>query len=296
MAKGPIEVFDFLDYRDFLRGYYEHKKAGRGFSYRAFSRRAGLKSPNYLKLVIDGDRNLTPAMAERFGEACGLKGSGLRFFVDLVAFNQAKTSEERADRYRDLTGHRSFRKAQRLDLKHAEYHSEWFIPAVRELAHREDFRADATWIASQMMPQISQSDAERALEVLRELQMLREDEDGVSPTDALVTTGPQTKWVHIGEYHRVMMQRAAESIDLVPAADRDISSLTLCVDAGKLQEIKAQLAVLRQSLLALADDSSDPARVIQINFQLFPLSQERSQVRSQEVEEITEADAKEDAL
>lgn len=274
MAKAPIEVFDFLDYRDFLRGYYEHKKAGRGFSYRAFSRRAGLKSPNYLKLVIDGERNLTPAMAQRFGEACGLKGSGLRFFVDLVAFNQAKTSEERAERYRDLTGHRSFRKAQRLDLKHAEYHSEWFIPAVRELAHRADFRADTAWIATQMMPRISQSEAERALQVLSELQMLQEDEDGgVSPTDALVTTGPQTKWVHIGEYHRVMMQRAAESIDLVPAAERDISSLTLCVDAGKLQEIKAQLRVLRQSLLALADDSVDPARVIQINFQLFPLSQ-----------------------
>lgn len=274
MAKAPIEVFDFLDYRDFLRGYYEHKKAGRGFSYRAFSRRAGLKSPNYLKLVIDGERNLTPAMADRFGEACGLRGSGLRFFVDLVAFNQAKTSEERAERYRDLTGHRSFRKAQRLDLKHAEYHSEWFIPAVRELAHRADFRADAAWIAAQMMPRISQSEAEHALQVLGELQMLREDEDGsASPTDALVTTGPQTKWVHIGEYHRVMMQRAAESIDLVPAAERDISSLTLCVDAGKLQEIKAQLRVLRQSLLALADDSVDPARVIQINFQLFPLSQ-----------------------
>lgn len=291
MAKAPIEVFDFLDYRDFLRGYYEHKKTGRGFSYRAFSRRAGLKSPNYLKLVIDGERNLTPAMAERFGEACGLRGSGLRFFVDLVAFNQAKTSEERAERYRDLTGHRSFRKAQRLDLKHAEYHSEWFIPAVRELAHRADFRADAAWIAAQMMPRISQAEAEHALQVLTELQMLQEDEDGgVSPTDALVTTGPQTKWVHIGEYHRVMMQRAAESIDLVPAAERDISSLTLCVDAGKLQEIKAQLRVLRQSLLALADDSVDPARVIQINFQLFPLSQAPS-VEIADAEE----DVKEDA-
>lgn len=288
MAEAPIEVFDFLDYRDFLRAYYERKKAGRGFSYRAFSRRAGLKSPNYLKLVIDDDRNLTPAMAERFGEACGLRGSGLRFFVDLVAFNQAKTSEERADRYRELTGHRSFRKAQRLDLKHAEYHSEWFIPAVRELAHRADFCADPAWIAEQMMPRISTADAARALEVLRELQMLQEDEDGtVSPTDALVTTGPQTKWVHIGEYHRVMMQRAAESIDLVPAAERDITSLTLCVDGGKLQEIKAQLAVLRQSLLALADDSVDPARVIQINFQLFPLSQ---------APEAAEADAQEDAL
>lgn len=269
---APLEVFEFLDYREFLRAYYDLKKAGGRFSYRAFARRAGLKSPNYLKLVIDGDRNLTPAMAQRFGKACGLDGEGLRFFEHLVAFNQAKTSSERAQRYRDLSSHRSFRKAQKLDLAHAAYHSEWFIPAVRELARRNDFRADAAWIAGQMVPAISKSDAARALRILEELGMLKEVDGQIRPSDSIVSTGPQTKWVHIGEYHRVMMRRAAEAIDLVPAAERDISSLTLCVDPGRLQEIKSQLRDLRGSLLALEEDSENPTQVIQINFQLFPLS------------------------
>ena len=70
-----IDVFEYLDYRAFLRDLYlERKERGRGFSYRAFSRRAGLKSPNYLKMVIDGIRNITPAMAERFARALGLDG------------------------------------------------------------------------------------------------------------------------------------------------------------------------------------------------------------------------------
>jgi microcystin degradation protein MlrC len=54
--RSPIDVFQYLDYRVFLADFYRAKKRS-GFSYRAFSRAAGLGAPNYLKLVMDGDRN-----------------------------------------------------------------------------------------------------------------------------------------------------------------------------------------------------------------------------------------------
>lgn len=85
-AEAEIDVFAYSDYRAFLRDYYVARKAaGRGFSYRSFSRRAELKSPNYLKLVIDGDRHLSPDMAKRFAAACGLQGAAQRYFIELVA-------------------------------------------------------------------------------------------------------------------------------------------------------------------------------------------------------------------
>src|SRR6187549_2774321 len=87
--RSPIDVFRYLDYRAFLADYYKARK-GRGFSYRAFSRAAGLGAPNYLKLVIAGQRNLTQATAERFASTCGLQGDAAEYFARLVAFNQAK--------------------------------------------------------------------------------------------------------------------------------------------------------------------------------------------------------------
>jgi hypothetical protein len=99
-AEAEIDVFAYLDYRAFLRDYYRARKAaGRGFSYRSFSRRAELRSPNYLKLVIDGDRNLSADMARRFAAACGLQGEAQRYFSDLVAFCQAQAVAER-NKYR----------------------------------------------------------------------------------------------------------------------------------------------------------------------------------------------------
>jgi uncharacterized protein (TIGR02147 family) len=273
----PIDVFSYLDYRAFLRDYYNaRKEKGRGFSYRSFSRKAGLKSPNYLKLVIDGGRNLSAAMAERFGIACGLGDDELRYFVDLVGFQQADTSSERSKFYSRLTGYQRYRAAHKLDVAHAAYYSAWYMPAIRELVARHDFREDAAWIAAQMIPAIAALDAQRALETLLELGLLvRSDDGSLKQADALLSTGPETRGVHIGNYHRSMMQHAIQSIDLVGAKDRDISSLTLCVGPNGLRVFKERIQRFRRELLELSALEDEPEQVVQINFQLFPLSRGR---------------------
>ena len=102
-------------------------------------RRAALRSPNYLKLVIDGERNLTEAMAARFAKACALGDEEGEYFVDLVSFNQARTATERAEGYAKLTGFRRYRRAHKLELAQDAYHSQWYLPAIRELAARSDW-------------------------------------------------------------------------------------------------------------------------------------------------------------
>lgn len=271
---GP-DVFQYLDYRAFLRDYYVDRKThGRGFSFRAFSRRAGLRSPNYLKLVMDGARNLTPEMAARFAQACGLKGEAASYFLDLVAFNQAQGATERNAAYARLTGFRRYRSAHRLELAHAAYHSTWYVPAIRELAARSGFRDDPEWIARVLRPSITRQEAARALEILLELGLLVRAEDGsVKQGEPLVSTGPQTAGMHITNYHRTMLERASAAIELVPAPERDISSLTLCLGDDGLRRMKERIQRFRRELLELSALEDDPRDVVQVNIQLFPLTQ-----------------------
>lgn len=282
MAPADIDVFAYLDYRAYLRDYYNARKAaGRGFSYRSFSRRAGLKSPNYLKLVVDAERNLSADMAERFAAACGLKGDEQRYFVDLVAFCQAATLSERDQHYARLTGFKRYRNAHKLDVAHAAYYSAWYMPAIRELAARPDFREDAAWIAQQLWPAITPQEAQHALDTLFELGLLVRDEGGkVRQTDALLSTGPETRGLHIVAYHRAMVQRAMAAIELVPAAERDISSLTLCLGEAGLRAFKERVQRFRRELLELSALEPNPEQVVQINFQLFPLSRRRDRGES----------------
>ena len=271
---SPPDVFAYLDLCAYLRDVYAYKKAhGRGFSYRAFSRRAGLRTPNHLKRIMDGERTLTPEMAIRYAAALSLSGDAATYFCDLAAFNRASTFDERNAAYDRLTGYRSYKRAHHLDHVHAEYCAKWYIPAIRELVLHPDFRDDPAWIAAQLVPPIRSTEAARAVETLEHLGLLERKGGKLVQAERVVTTGAETRGLHIRNYHRSMMDQAVQSMDLVPASDRDISSITVCARRDTLHAIKERVQRFRQELLALAANDPDGDCVVQLNIQLFPLSQ-----------------------
>lgn len=275
-----VDVFRYRDYRLYLRDTYKCRKdAEYGFSYRSFARSAGFSAPNYLKLVTDGQRNLTPEMAQRFAAALGLRGESADYFCDLVAFNQAATAPERERWYQRLRRYRRYKEVFRLDAAHAAYHSAWYIPAVRELVACSGFREEPHWIARALQPNISAAMAERALKVLLELGLVNRDGEGrLIQSDPLLSTGDDAPLGHhIATYHRAMLERAAEALDNVPRDQREIASLTLNLNAEQARALKQRLYEFRQELLQTFTEPSDagvPDRVVQVNFQMFPLTRE----------------------
>jgi len=272
-TRAPLDVFRYVDYREFLRAYYTRKKAQKpGISLRAFSRRVGLKSPNYLKLVIDGDRNLTQALAVRFAEGTGLHGEGVEYFCTLVAFNQAKSASERELHYGRLREFRRYRETHKLDVAQEAYHAHWYVPAVRELCARADFVDDPKWIAKTLLPAITPVQAKQAVAALCELGLLVRDGDGrLRQADPLVETPDVPLGHQVVRYHREMMRLASESLERVPREDREIASLTLCISERAMRELKTELERIEQQLLQRFP-SEDAERVVQVNFQMFPLS------------------------
>ena len=109
-------VYDYTDYRAYLRDYYVAEKARRpAFSYRYFARRAGHTSPNFLKLVIEGKRNLGPASDTAFARALELDAEEAGFFAELVAYGQAKNDEAKNRHLSRIMAARNYRKAGRIE-------------------------------------------------------------------------------------------------------------------------------------------------------------------------------------
>lgn len=272
-SKDLVDVFNYLDYRAFLRDFYQSKKERQGLSYRALARLIGIKSPSYLKHVLDGDRNLSPEMAFQFAKGLGLDGDAVEYFATLVEFNQARTVEARLKAHQQLTSFKRHGELFRLEAEHAQYHATWYLPAIRELCARADFRDDPKWIANRLRPKVSEADIERGLRTLFELGLLIRKPDGkIGQGEALISTGPESEAMNVVAYHKTMMTMAMSSIDRFGRKDRDISSLTLCLDAEGLSEIKRRLQRFRRELLELSETAKVPKQVVQINLQLFPLS------------------------
>lgn len=274
----PVHIFDYLDYRAFLRDFYQDQKAqGRAFSYRAFAQRAGIRSFNFLQLVMKGQRDLSAEMACHFAKGCGLKNHQAEYFCELVAFSQAKTAEERNRAYERLGRFRQFRAAHQLEPAQAAYHGTWYMPAIRELAALPDFSDDPKWVARMLRPAISPTQAKDALDTLCELGLLVRDASGhFRQAEPLVTTGPGPLGHHAVNYLRAMLDQAARALDEVPRDLRDISALTLCVSESSFRQIKERINTFRQELLQLAELDGSKDRVIQLGFQLFPLTNHKS--------------------
>lgn len=92
----------------------------------AFSRRAGLRSTNYLKLVMEGLRNLSPEMASRFAGALKLEGNEADYFCELVQYNQARTTRERTRAYERMLRLKPTSAVRELDLRQAAIRSRAF--------------------------------------------------------------------------------------------------------------------------------------------------------------------------
>src|SRR3989338_3997524 len=175
-----LELFNYLNYRHYLRDFYREQKEKRGsrFSFRSFVRQAGLSSPNFLKLVMDGQRNLGPDGVRGFIKALKLNKEEASFFANLVGFNQSKDDGERNEWYRRLSTSRKYREIRPIEKDQFVYYSRWYYAAVRELVLLPDFKEDPEWIAKKLFPPITPREASHALELLLELGFVKRYTNG----------------------------------------------------------------------------------------------------------------------
>ena len=276
-SRAPsVNVFEFLDYRAFLRAHYAAEKARRpAFSHRFFARLAGLKSPNFLKLVMDGERNLGPETVPKFSHAIGLTGEAAAFFADLVTFTQAESVADKNRAFERISASRRFRSARRIEGDLFKYLSQWYYPAIRELAAREDFQESPKWIAAQLRPKIAVADAASALALLLSLGLLVRDEKTgkIVRGEPTITTEHQTvRSLAVINFHRQMLERASASIETIPSSERDLAALTVCVTAATAALVKERIHKFREEMTQLCDADANGVIVHQLNIQWFPLS------------------------
>ena len=273
MKKQKPNIFEYDNYRTFLKNLYEAlKESQASFSFRYFSKKAGFRSPNFLKLVMEGKRNVSPSSIEKFSQALDLNKEETIFFRNLVLLNQASTVEERKFYAEQLIRSRFYRKINPLKQAQYDYYSNWYFIPIRELVGTPGFREDPDWVAHQLIPPITAPEAKKALEELEQLELIRRENGKLIQTNTFVSTGDEVASASVAQFHKEMMQKGAESIDRFPAPEREISSITVGVSDKAAQQMKDLIQRFRRELLTVASQSDKTQGVYQVNFQLFPLS------------------------
>ncbi|MBI2981341.1 MAG: TIGR02147 family protein [Deltaproteobacteria bacterium] len=269
------DLFNYLNYRHFLKDYYHEQKKKKGslFSFRSFARQAGLSSPNFLQLVMEGKRNLGPEGVRSFMKALHLNKEATSFFEALVHFNQATKDSERNQWYEKLARSRRYKEIRQIEKDYFVYYSRWYYAAVRELVLLPEFKEDPEWIARRLSPPVTVREAKVALELLLEIGFLKRDPSGrLAQADRNISTAREVASLAVANFHREMIQKGMESIERTPADRRDISSLTVALSREKFEEAKRRIQEFRRELNVLLSEDNRVDSVYQINFQSYNLT------------------------
>ena len=127
-----INLFEYLNYRDFLRDAYEERHASDWrFSHRYIADKAGFDSSMFNK-ILQGKRNLTERMVSVFADIFCNDAREKSYFANMVAFNQAKTHSESRRFLEKLVAPKEC-KVEDLAKDQFEYFDHWYHAVIREL-------------------------------------------------------------------------------------------------------------------------------------------------------------------
>lgn len=280
----PPVLSDYMSYRQFLADFYLFKrKASKGslraYTYAVFSAAANIKSPNYLKMIIEGKRNLSDDMIGKFGKALGFMKDQTEEFRLLVQFTQAMDPAERNMYLKKLSEHRVAGKLKsgEIDRKTWEKVPNWVAWIVYAMIDQEGVSFDTATLKNLLRGKASEDEIDNALSTLISSGDLRRDEvTGELKKARNLTDSPEEIPVAlVRKLQSQLMYLGLESLYQDQPTDREFGTLTLSLTKTEFEEIKFKLRQMRKALhkdnsIARMKDKGE--RVYQLNIQLFPVT------------------------
>jgi uncharacterized protein (TIGR02147 family) len=266
-------LFEYLEYRDFLKDHYDFNKARFAFfSYRYIAAKTGLDASFYVK-VLQKQLHISDKAVEPLCQFLKLNRSETEYFKILFQFNKAKQQDKSKQYFEKLIELREPR-VHTLEAAKYEFYNKWYYIAIRELLNYYRFSGDCKELAAKLNPPISATDARKAIELLVDLSLIKKGDDGrFVLTEQFVTTGESWNSIAIENFQKEVIRLAAESIGRIAKKNRETSTVTVSVSRKCFNAMKERLREVRKELLEMTRLDENPEGVFQINFQIFPLTQ-----------------------
>lgn len=274
-----INIFDYTDFKLFLREYYDFKKKENSkFSYRVFSQKAGISNPGYYIDIVKGRRILTEVNLEKIMKGLGLEENEKEYFSYLVKYQQSTIEEEKSFYHKKIFELKDSSGFRNVNIFYKKYYSMWYCPIIRNIIAIEGFNGDYANLAQKIMPKISFQQAQEAVEALLDMGLVVYDENSESYTVFDMKIRPDVSLKpYVREIQKEWIKKAVWAIDNISPDERNISSLTLSIDNEDVKMIIDNIDEFRKFIGNMSKSEKKvkklKSKIYQLNIQFFPQSE-----------------------
>ena len=237
-----ISIFNYLDYRKFLRDYYEARKAlgeksrqrRSKYTLERCAKEAGLSCRINIFEIMSGKTRIVEERLPDFIRAMGLSRREAEYFEALVHYDDAKDTEEKLELFEKLRALGRKRKIRIIAESELEYFSKWYIPVIREVAVLYGRGDNYRKMAKMIWPQIKPVEVRRTVKLLLKLGFLKKMKGGrYQAADPHVSSGDDIGGLKTYQFNKGVLEQAIAAMVRVPMLEREVSSMVLCVSRGR---------------------------------------------------------------
>jgi len=270
---GMPSIFAYFDFRSFLKDRQKWLKSQKPFfTLEYIAHKLDLKSKGHVSLILSGAKTIPETKISLVAEVFFLEESEKDFFICLVHYNQERTYRQKKAFLDRMVAMMRFSDKK---LVPAQYRlcEKWYYPIVLEVLRLHDINEDYLMLGKLVRPQITAVEAKEAVQVLRSIQLIRQNAKGFwEPTDSVLTFGDGWKSVVARTFQAQAIELAQQALVEVPVQERDISTLTLSMGPETFHRIQKSIQLLRKEILAQVQADQHANQVYQMNISLFPAS------------------------
>ena len=263
-------VFEYLDYRVYLKDAYEERKSDSSFySYRMMAETFGLFPSNIFR-ILHGEGHLPARCQSRALEFLGLTGRAAEYYLLLISYARERSTKAKGEILEKAMALRDVER-QPLEAQELEYFSNWWTVVLRALLEITDGRAVPAELAGCLMPPVPEADVKASLALLTELGLVKKASSGrLLPTTAHLTAGGLAKAKAVRGFQRQILSLASDALERFKPDDRDISTLTLSLDDEAFREIRELVRECRRQIQKRVEECRRSDRVLHLAMAFFP--------------------------
>ncbi len=267
-------IYEFLDYREYLKEYYEEKKAENFFfSFQHMGQRVDMDA-SYLAKIVSAQRHIPVKKIPAFVKLCELAGSKAEYFETLVFFCRAKSDKETKLHYENLIRLRAV-KGYTLTSIQYKFYSKWYYTAIRAMLGLSDYTDEYEDIAKRLDPPLRPLQVKQAVTFMLRSKIITRDENEIlRPTNKHISSGKASDKQAIRTYQKEMMDMAGRSLNAHPKEIRDISTITVAINKTTITAVQKIIEECREAIRQCVDMDKDPDTIYQVNFQVYPLTKD----------------------
>lgn len=146
----------------------------------------------------------------------------------------------------------------------------WYHLAILNLIKTEGGPKTPLWFAQRLG--ISEKEARLAVERLKRLRLITEEEGNYRRTSAFITTSSNIPSSVLRKMHSELLEKSQRALHAIPVEYRDISHMVMAINPAKMDEAREEIRLFRKKMASLLEETPPAKEVYLLGIQLVPIS------------------------